>query len=160
MALWAWISFIGTVLTALWAAKSLVAYHTWTFEQQVADAANSPLPLNEAGVKFFSALLKPYNDPSQKQSMIRTHTIITLFISVSLMIQLMKTVRANAIWLHRWLGRATILVALAATPGFAVMVAGLFNTQAMCVARSCPFCERFCVFYKITKRRVPLLETT
>ena len=32
-----WLSFVGKILSVIWAAKSLIVYHTWTYEDWVQD---------------------------------------------------------------------------------------------------------------------------
>ena len=127
MGFWQWAQFVGTVLTVVWAVKSYVQYHYWTFDEMVEDVKGAPLPLNEAGVEYWLGMLKPYvNDgPVQKRSIIQMHTKITTFIAVALFIQFLKIVRQKAMPIHRWLGRTTITVALLATPGFASLIYGL-----------------------------------
>ena len=55
----------------------------------------------------------------------KMHTVIGFFIMVAIVMQLSKPLRDRAKWLHRWTGRVLILVALAATPSFASLVAGI-----------------------------------
>ena len=94
-----------------------------SFDEVIADLKGAPLPLNEAGVAYWKSMLTPYY--GEKKAQIRAHLAITLFLSVALCVQFLKVVRQKAITAHRVLGRITILVALAATPGFAMLIAGM-----------------------------------
>ena len=127
MGFWQWAQFVGTVLTVVWAAKSFVGYHYWTWDQLIEDVKGAPLPLNDAGLAYWIGMLKPYVDdgPVKKRAIMQMHTKITLFLAVALMIQFLKIVRQKAMPVHRWLGRVTLLVALLATPGFAMLIYGL-----------------------------------
>ena len=55
MGFWSYAASAGTFLTVLWAAKSAVAYYTWTLDDMVEDVASSPLPLNQNGIQDFAS---------------------------------------------------------------------------------------------------------
>ena len=122
---------VGTGLTVLWALKSVSMYHSWTLDELVQDVASSPMLLNENGIKYWKeVILSPYTDlgPIKKRAAIRLHVVTTCLIATGLGLQFIKTIRRNNTNVHRWVGRATILLSFLSYPSF-VKLLGDFPNQ-------------------------------
>ena len=115
------LSYAGKFLAMVWVTMSGVKYFLWDEEQALADLKGAPMPLNDAGFKYFETnFLRPaYNE---KKVPIQVHTAVTAFIMAALIVQLVKKVRQKAMWVHRWLGRLLLIVILAALYSFAMLV--------------------------------------
>ena len=130
---WPWLSHILSIAFIGFAVKSLVSYHKFSLEEQLEDVKGSPLPVNEAGLKWFKDMLfaRAYGEGQQRT---RTHTIITSFLAVALFLQLWKKSRSfggKGKPLHVWLGRATILCALLGIPHFWELVSNFPHRPTM-----------------------------
>jgi hypothetical protein len=119
---------VGTGLTVAWALKSLVAYHTWTLDEVMEDVASSPLPLNENGLAYWRKFLASYY--AEKQSQMRSHTMITTLIALGLCIQFIKRIRRDNLNVHRIVGRLTLGATLIAYPHFVKLMAGFSQQTA------------------------------
>lgn len=119
--------FVLLMMFVLWAAKAAYGYWTWSLPQMMEDLKTGPLPLNAVGLSFWQRLMEAYNDIGEvkKSTRIKLHTAITLFLAIGLFLQFIKIIRQKQINMHRWVGRAVIVVALLATPSFGILIAGL-----------------------------------
>ena len=132
MGFWSYAASAGTFLTVLWAAKSAVAYYTWTLDDMMEDVASSPLPLNQNGIQYWKDILAPYTDlgPVKKRGAIQMHMAATLAIAAGLCVQFMKTIRRKNMDVHRWVGRATLLASLLCYPHFVSLLDGFGHLTA------------------------------